>query len=76
MTYPLIIITICAKYFQYPFNYVEVIDQAQNIPYNNVNLWPLSVTLVVGTHVLRLIWLFVQSIFKIPGYGLDTKYTL
>jgi hypothetical protein len=36
MTYRLINITICAKYFQNPFNNVEVIDQTQNIPYNRL----------------------------------------
>jgi hypothetical protein len=30
------IIPICAKYFQNPFKYVEVIDQTQNIPYNRL----------------------------------------
>jgi hypothetical protein len=33
MTYRLIIVTICAKYFQNPLNYEEVIDRTQNIPY-------------------------------------------
>jgi hypothetical protein len=31
MTYRLIIVTICAKYFQNPLNYEE--DLTQNIPY-------------------------------------------
>jgi hypothetical protein len=55
MTYRRIIVTICAKYFQNPSNYEEVTDWTQNIPYNRLrNLWPLNVTLEVGTHVLRL----------------------
>jgi hypothetical protein len=32
----LIIETICAKYFQNPLNYEEVIDWTQNIPYNRL----------------------------------------
>jgi hypothetical protein len=36
MRYRLIIVTICAKYFQNPLNYEEVIDQTQNIPYNRL----------------------------------------
>jgi hypothetical protein len=33
MAYRLIIVTICAKYFQNPLNYEEVIDGTQNLPY-------------------------------------------
>jgi hypothetical protein len=36
MTYRLIIVTFCAKYFQNPLNYKEVIDWTQNIPYNGL----------------------------------------
>jgi hypothetical protein len=32
MTYHLIIVTICAKYFQNPLIYEEVMDRTQNIP--------------------------------------------
>jgi hypothetical protein len=31
-----LIVTICAKYFQNPLNYEEVIDRTQNIPYNRL----------------------------------------
>jgi hypothetical protein len=36
MTYHLIIVTICAKYFQNPLIYEEVMDGTQNIPYNRL----------------------------------------
>jgi hypothetical protein len=36
MTYRLIIETICAKYFQIPLNYEEVLDWTQNKPYNRL----------------------------------------
>jgi hypothetical protein len=36
MTYRLINITICTKYFQNPLNYEEVIDRTQNIPYDRL----------------------------------------
>jgi hypothetical protein len=36
MTYRLIIVTICAKYFQNPLIYEEVMDRTQNIPYNRL----------------------------------------
>jgi hypothetical protein len=35
-TYHLIIVTICAKLFQNPLNYEEVLDRTQNIPYNRL----------------------------------------
>jgi hypothetical protein len=52
MTYHLIIVTICAKYFQNPLIYEEAID----LPINYVNILPLSVTLKleVGMQVLRM----------------------
>jgi hypothetical protein len=34
--YCLIIDTICAKYFEKPLNYEEVIDRTKNIPYNRL----------------------------------------
>jgi hypothetical protein len=36
MTYHLIIVTDCAKYFQNPLIYEEVMDGTQNIPYNRL----------------------------------------
>jgi hypothetical protein len=39
MTYRLIIVTICAKYFQNPLNYEEVIDRPKMYPITDyVNL--------------------------------------
>jgi hypothetical protein len=36
MTYPIIIVTICSKYFQNPLIYEEIMDVKQNIPYNRL----------------------------------------
>jgi hypothetical protein len=56
LTYRLIIVIFCAKYFQNPSNYEEVIDGTQNIPYNKLMLIFefLRVTLEVRTNVLSL----------------------
>jgi hypothetical protein len=42
MTYHLIIVTICAKYFQNPLIYEEVMDRTQNIPYNRLLTFDLD----------------------------------
>jgi hypothetical protein len=55
MTHRLIIVTICAKYFQNPLIYEKVMDRTQKYPITDfINLWPPSVTLTseVGDRLL------------------------
>jgi hypothetical protein len=57
MTHHLIIVTICAKYFQNPLIYEDDIDPTLNIPANILcYFFPLSVilNLEVGMQVLRM----------------------
>jgi hypothetical protein len=83
MTHPLIIVTICAKYFQNPLIFEEVIDGTKKYQStDSVNLWPLSVTLTleVGVQVLYLTYcLIIVTIcakYFLKSYGPDTKYNL
>jgi hypothetical protein len=58
------LINICAKYFQNPLNYEEVIDRTQNIPYNR-QCQSLTSKCDLGgrDHVLRLIYHLISVIF-------------
>jgi hypothetical protein len=48
MTHPLIIVTICAKYFQNPLKYEKVMARTQNIPYNRLLIFDLQCYLGLG----------------------------
>jgi hypothetical protein len=89
LKYHLIIVTICAKLFQNPLNYEEVLDRLNIYPITDyVNIWPLSVTLIleVGMQVLRMTHRhiivnncgkYLQNPFKDKkSYRPDTTYTL